>query len=201
VPYSRAALRRRFGFEDTDLVLVVLARLEPQKGHAVLLEALPSVRREFPRMRLVCVGDGSLRDGLERQAVNLGLSDAVRFVGYQKDVAEWLAIADLSVLPSFYEGLPLVAIESLAAGCAMVATAVDGTPEVVVNEKTGLTVEAGNAAELAEAICRLLRDDDLRRSLGQTGQEWVAEHFSRQGQIERTEALYLEGRRRTGLSA
>jgi len=112
-------------------------------------------------------------------------------VGYQHDVGNWFALADVVVLPSFYEGMPLVAIEALAAGRAMVATAVDGTSEVVIHEKTGLTVAAGDPSALAGAICQLLRDPAKRRDLGHSGKQWVRDHFSEEGQIQKTEQLYL----------
>ena len=186
-----AGLKSRLGFADGDPVLVVLGRLEPQKGHRVLLDALPAVLREFPRARLVCVGEGILRDHLREQVRALGLEASVRFVGYQTNVTDWLALADLTVLPSFYEGLPLVAIESLAAGRPVVATAVDGTPEVVVDGRTGLLVPPGDAAGLANAICRLLREPGLRRSLGEAGRRHVLDGYSQERQIRQTQELYL----------
>jgi glycosyltransferase involved in cell wall biosynthesis len=184
-------IKQSLGFAGDDPVLLVLGRLEPQKGHGVLLEALPYVRSELPAIRLVCVGDGCLRAELEQQAEALQLRDAVRFVGFQANVADWFALADLSVLPSFYEGLPLVAIESLAAGRPVVATQVDGTPEVIVNEETGLTVPPGDPIALAHAILRLLKDADLRRRLASAGRNWVLKHFSHEQQIERTQQLYM----------
>src|SRR5579872_134836 len=107
--FGACGMRHALGFEERHLVLVVLARLEPQKGHDILLNAMPQILGSFPNARLVCVGDGALRTKLELQADILGISGAVRFVGYQNDVRDWLAMADVSVLPSYYEGLPFVA--------------------------------------------------------------------------------------------
>jgi glycosyltransferase involved in cell wall biosynthesis len=196
-------LRASLGFEDSDPVLVVIGRLEPQKGHRVLLDALPLVMREFPAMRLVCVGEGALRAELEAKSAALGLANAVRFVGQQANVPDWLALADVAVLPSLYEGLPLAAIETLAAQRAMVATAVDGTPEVIVDDQTGLLVPPEDAGALAGALCRLLRDPALRASLASAGRERVAQHFSEERQVARTEALYEMGlhRQRSSLHA
>ena len=193
-----SGLRQSLGFGPPDPVLVVAGRLEPQKGHRVLLDALPAVLHEFPQARLVCVGSGSLRSELEARVRELGLADSLRFVGHQSNISDWLALADLTILPSFYEGLPLVAIESLAAGRPMVATAVDGTPEIVVNGETGLTVPPGDARALAQAICRLLGDPMLQERLARRGREWVLERFSAEQQIRRTEILYRFGLERRG---
>ena len=188
-------LRRRLGLDKRNLIIVVPARLEPQKGHRVLIEALPKVLPQFPQVRVVCIGEGSLRTGLEEKVRGLGLKEIVRFVGFQKNVPEWLVLADLTVLPSLYEGLPLAAIESLAAARAIVATAVDGTPEIVVDGKAGLTVPPDNPERLASAICTLLRDASLRQRMGTWGRRWVCEHFSEKQQVQKTEELYLEALR------
>ena len=185
-----AGLKASLGFNEDDPVLVIAARLEPQKGHLVLLRAMQSVRVAFPRVRLVCLGDGCLRNELETQVREKGLEGSVRFLGYQSNVTDWLALACLTVLPSFWEGLPLSAIESLAAGCPMVATAVDGTPEAVINGETGFTVPPGDPESLASAICRMLRQPELRRIMGAAGRKWVMEHFSEQQQIRQTQDLY-----------
>lgn len=184
-------LRPSLGLRETDRVLLVAARLEPQKGHRVLLEALPDVLREFPNVKVLCLGDGQLRGELEERSRTLGLEGAVFFLGHRLNIPDWLALAEFTVLPSFYEGLPLAAIESLAAGRTLVATAVDGTAEVVVHEKTGLTVPAGDAPLLANAIKRLLRDTHLRKTMAVAGRQWVMEHFSQTQQVRETENVYI----------
>lgn len=185
-------LKHSLGFGEADPVLLVLGRLEPQKGHRYLLEALPAILREFPEAKLVSLGDGCLRSELEEMTRGLGVAGAVRFVGFQSNVSDWLALADVSVLPSLYEGLPLVALESLAAVRPVVASAVDGTVEIVLDGKTGFAVPPAEPARLSEAILRLLRDPELRRKFGEAGRKLVLENFSQEQQIHKTEEFYLE---------
>lgn len=177
-------------------VICVLARLEPQKGHGVLLDALPPLVKAFPGLKVCFVGDGALRRSLEQRVQQEGLSDTVEFVGYQEDVLPWISKSDLMVLPSFYEGLPLVAIEALAMEKPVVATAVDGTPEVVLEGKTGLTVPPGDSTALGKAIGRLLADSALRRSFGKAGRRYVLDNFTEERQVARTEEFYLQAFRR-----
>jgi len=169
----------------------VAARLEPQKGHRFLIEALPAVLQEFPRAQVVCLGEGSLRQELEALVAQRGLAANIRFAGYQTDVWNWFSAADLSVLPSLFEGLPMTALESLAAGCPIVATAVDGTPEVVFHEKTGLLVPPSNPDALAAAIRRTLRDPLKAREMANAGRDFVLDNFSVEKLVQRTQQFYL----------
>ena len=185
-------LRRALGFGPRDPVLAVVARIEPQKGHAILLEALALVRESLPAVRLAIVGEGSLRGAIEERARALRLGGSVRFVGHQTRVADWLALADVVVLPSFYEGLPLAALEALAAERAVVATAVDGTPEAIRDGETGLTVPPGDPSSLAWAILRLVRDPELARRLAREGRRTVEREFTIERQARETQLLYQE---------
>jgi len=185
------ALRRELGLSPSQPVLLVAGRLEPQKGHRFLLDALPSICAEFPGLLLFCVGEGSLMSELQHHARDLGIADAVRFAGYQRDMPRWYALADIVVLPSLFEGLPITAIEALASEKPMVATAVDGTPEIVVDGITGLTVPPRDSVALALAIARLLRDPELRATLACQGRELVERSFSIERMVEQIENLYL----------
>jgi glycosyltransferase involved in cell wall biosynthesis len=190
-------IRESLGFSKSDLVLLVMARLEPQKGHAILFQALLLLRAEFPHLRLICLGIGALEDELTKTVRKLGLEDKVRFVGFRSNVGDWLAAVDIGVLPSFYEGLPLTAVETLAAGIPLVATAVDGTPEVIINGETGFLVPPGDPVALAEAIGQLARQPELRRQFAVAGRDWVLKRFTIQRQVEQTSNLYLSEWRRS----
>jgi glycosyltransferase involved in cell wall biosynthesis len=191
-------MRSRFEFSENDRILLVPARLEPQKGHRVLFEALPKVLAEFPAVRVVCAGEGALLPGLREQVDKLGFANRVSFVGRQSKLEDWFALCEFTVLPSFFEGLPLVAVESLAAGRPMVATAVDGTPEVIVDGKSGLTVPASDPSALAAAICRLLRDSNLCRTMARAGRQWAIENFTQKMQLDKTQELYVDLLRAAG---
>lgn len=184
-------LRARLGLSGDEPVLLVMARLEPQKRHADLLAAMPTVLRQHPRAQLVLAGDGRLRGELESQCARMGIANHVHFVGHQNEVAPWLTLATLTVLPSWFEGLPLAALESLAAGRAVVASAVDGTTEVVRDGETGLTYPAGDCDRLTQALLRALADPAACRRWGAQGRRWVERHFDQQAQVSRTAALYI----------
>ncbi len=191
VTADSSRLRTSLEITDDEVVLVVPGRLEPQKGHRFLLQAMPLIQQRFPKTRLVCVGDGSLRTALEQMATGLRLTKPVLFVGYQSKIQDWYALADVIVMPSLYEGLPLVAIEALAASRPVVATAVDGTSEVIIDGRTGLSVPSQDPEALAHAICTLLSDSALRERVAKTGHDWVWEKFTQERQIAQTQDYYL----------
>jgi glycosyltransferase involved in cell wall biosynthesis len=187
----RAATRAALGLGDQPACLT-LARLDDQKGHRHLIDALAILAPRRPNLVTLLAGEGPLEQALRAQCAALGLADRVRFLGHRRDVPELLEAADLVVLPSLYEGLPLVAIEALAARRPMVATEVDGTPEVVIHERTGLLAPPANPPALAAAIERLLDDPALASRLASEGCKFVQENFALQRQIEQTAALYSE---------
>jgi glycosyltransferase involved in cell wall biosynthesis len=163
-----------------------VARLAPQKDHATLLEA---ARRLPEGVRVVIVGDGELREELERRADGL----PVELTGARDDVPELLASFDVFAFPSLFEGLCLAVIEAQAAGVPVVATPVGGIRETVVDGETGLLVPPRDPAALAAAIRRLLDDPDLARRLADEARRRVRERYSERRMVELTLGLY-EGR-------
>ena len=182
------ALRTRLaGAPDRPLVLTA-ARLSPQKAIDVLLSAAALV----PDAVFIIAGDGPERSGLEARAHALGIAPRVRFLGARDDVPELLAICDLFVLPSLFEGLPLSVLEAMAAGKPVVATRIPGTDEAVADGETGLLVTPGDAPALAAAIRAFLSDPVRARRAGEAGQDRVRTQFSARAMVDGVAAAYEE---------
>jgi glycosyltransferase involved in cell wall biosynthesis len=186
-----AQARAELGLADQPVVLM-LARFSAEKGHALLIDSIRLLVRRWPRLIVLLAGDGPEEAEIKTQCIYHGLRNNVRFLGYRTDAQRLFAAADVVVLPSKIEGLPLVAVEALAAGRPVVATAVGGTPEVVIHEETGLLVPPDDATSFADALDRLLSDPDLRVRLGSRGRALVEERYDVQTQIDRTLALYRQ---------
>ncbi len=185
------AIRQHLNIPDQAPVLGAVGRLEAQKGHRFLLDALPTILAKAPETRLVLLGQGSLQTALEAQIERLGLGHAVIFAGFQRDVSAYMDAMDVVVLPSLYEGMPLTAIEASASAKPVVATAVDGTPEVIRHGETGLLVPPSHPSALAEAILTLLHRPDLAGQYGAAARQWALQHFDIRRQVAETERLYL----------
>ncbi len=151
-----------------------------RKGLSFLLEAVARLRAERPDVRLTVVGDGPERAEAEATAQAAGIGDRVQFTGYQSSaqVAEWLSRADVFVLPSLAEGVPIVLMEAMAAGVPVVATNVGGTSELVVDGENGFLVPPTVTDALVSRIGQLLDDPELRGRLGRAGRETVVRDFS-----------------------
>lgn len=187
---DRASARRRLHLPLDEPVLLCLGRLDPPKGQTYLLKAMPAILRHVPTARLLFAGDGRLRAALEAEAQRLALNGQVRFLGYRADVAALLAAADLLVIPSTREGIPLALLEAMAAGLPVVATDVGGIPEAVRRDETGLLVPPGDPTALAAAAAALLRDPVRARTMGERGRARYHEQFTVERLVQETEALY-----------
>ncbi|MEA3407267.1 MAG: glycosyltransferase [Chloroflexota bacterium] len=189
-PAAAEKLRDAWSIQPETAIIGTVGRFVTPKGHIYLLDALASLRNQMPDIRALIIGDGPLRSSIETSVKALGLAEIVILTGTRHDIPELLSLLDLFVLPSLWEGLPIAILEAMAAGLPVVATRVGGVPEVVVDGETGLLVPPGDPDALAQAILRLLRDPDLRHRMGQAGRARVAEHFSVEQMVRKTEALY-----------
>jgi glycosyltransferase involved in cell wall biosynthesis len=153
-------------------------RLSPEKGFGVLVEAAAIVARSHPEVGFVHFGDGPLLETIRRRIGELGLEVKFILAGFRTDMDRFLPHWDLSVLPSFTEGLPTVVLESYAAGVPVVATAVGGTPEAVADGVDGYLVPPGDRAALAGRIVDVLKDDKKRVEMGRLGRERVRAEFT-----------------------
>jgi glycosyltransferase involved in cell wall biosynthesis len=193
----REAVRKELGLDDATPLCGVVGRLEPQKGHRCLLAAWPAVVRALPDARLLVIGEGRLRPRLEAQVRAGGLAESVVFTGFRADIARLLDGVDVVALSSLWEGMPLTAIEAAAMARPIVATAVDGTVEVVRDGVTGLLVPPEDPPAFARALLALLSNPAQARRLGEAARADALERFDLGRQVEATAAVYrraLDGR-------
>lgn len=189
-PGRDRSLYRELGLNSDHILIGTVARFTEQKGHQYLIEAVPEVTRIYPSARFIFIGDGPLHSELDRLVRSLGVSEAVHFLGFRKDIPRLLRNLDLFVLPSMYEGLPNVVLEAMACGLPVIATAVDGTPEAVVHGKTGFLVPSGQPKSLEDAIISLLNEPGKLKQFGRAGRKRIENQFSLEGQVARFVALY-----------
>jgi glycosyltransferase involved in cell wall biosynthesis len=182
------AARLALGLSRHTAIVGTVSRLRPEKGIDVLLQAFSQVERA----ELVIIGDGGECDTLKKLAAELGLTGRVHWAGYRSNISELLAAFDLYVQPSLHEGLPNTVLEAMAARLPVVATAVGGTTEAVLNDVTGRLLSPGDPAALAGAINFLLGEADTRQTMGQAGFERVKKYFNVEQMVAQTESLYTE---------
>lgn len=199
---SDAGLARSLLNVTNDACLIgTVGRLIPVKGYEILLEAVAGIELDF---RLLIMGDGPLKDRLERVSLELGLADKVKFLGFISDVSRMLSGLDIFVLPTLGEGFGLVLLEAMAHRLPIVSTNTMAVPEIVEDQKTGILVPPRDVAALKEAIELLIRAVDQRAKMGKRGWEKLIRMFSVDKMVYQTGGLYqelLDGYRRDETNA
>ena len=168
----------------------LVGRLTEGKGHRQLFQAAREILVRHPNTVLFVVGDGPLKSRLEDLARELGIASSVFFTGKRSDMVGVYAALDIFVLPSLYEGLPMVILEALAAKRAVIATRVGAVPDLILEGNTGLLIEPADIPALGNAMIRLMTDAGLRRSLGENGAAFVRKQFSAQSMAGKYLELY-----------
>lgn len=184
-------IRDSLGIPADALVIGTVGRLAKVKRHDRLLKAFFDVRSKLPQLHLLIVGDGPQRSSLENLADQLGLASHTHFVGFQEEVAPYLAAMNVFVQTSETEGMPIAILEAWASNCPVVATRVGGVPELIDDGKTGLLCEFGDHPSLVRAIDRLLHDPDLTAALTSAACQQVAERYGIQSVLRSYHSHYL----------
>lgn len=191
----RHAIRQRLYIADEAWVVGIVGQIRAAKGHEELLRAAQQICAQRPDVHFVVVGesysanDQTFQEQLRARVALLGLEHVFRFVGYREDVAAWMQAMDVLAVPSWQESFGRVVVEGLAAGCAVVATAVGGIPEIITHERTGLLIPPRDSERLAQGILRLICDTELRQTLVAQGL-LRAKDFDIEQHILQMQALY-----------
>jgi glycosyltransferase involved in cell wall biosynthesis len=170
--------RRHLGLPPDAKVIGMIAQLIPRKGHRYLLEALPQILNAVPETRVLLLGKGALEAELRRRCAAMGLSEAVRFLGFREDLHAVLPCIDLVVHPAEMEGLGVALLQAAACAIPIVASPVGGIPEIVREAESGYLVPVGATRTLADRIIALLEHPELARAMGRRGREIAEQHFS-----------------------
>jgi glycosyltransferase involved in cell wall biosynthesis len=194
---SRRRLRREASRDDDDLILGYLGRITPNKGFEDLLDAATRLRAMFPTLHLWIGGSSSegerwYEDGLRSRVSSLGLSDSVRFCGWQERGEEFLSAIDLFVVPSRHEAFGLTTVEAMACARPVVGFRAAGTAEIVEDGETGLLADPSGetAANLTQGIQQLLRNPQRLQALGDRGRQRTMEVFSHNAMMARLHAEF-----------
>ncbi|MCC7118163.1 MAG: glycosyltransferase [Anaerolineales bacterium] len=191
---DRREVRAEFDLQENDIFLLSVGRLVRQKAHEILISAMPQILKRHPNVKLGICGDGVLRTKLETQIENLRLASSVKLLGRWDNVSRFLIAADIFVLPSRWEGLPIALLEAMSAGLPVVATNVEGVDEVIVERESGFLVPVENSQLLAEAILKLIDDPRLLIDMGKAAQAQVFENYTEERMCEQYLALMLKYR-------
>jgi len=184
-------MRQRLGIPDDAFpVIGMLANLREMKGHGDLIAAAVTLKRDFPKMRIICAGTDTSNGAVPAAAQTAGVDDVVFFPGFLQDTQLFLATLDIFTLPSHWEGLPVSIIEAMHAARPIVATNVGGIPEMLQDQHTALLVPPGDPTRLVGALDRLARDSALRGQLAAAAQNRALQEFHLPTMVARYETLY-----------
>jgi glycosyltransferase involved in cell wall biosynthesis len=190
-PDQKRNVKKGLGLSDNSFIVGTAGRLMPVKGPQYLIKAARYVISKYPETFFIFMGDGRLRQNLEKEAFSLGIKENIIFMGWRNDVANIISIYDVFALPSLNEGMGRVLVEVMALGKPIVASNVGGIPDLVIDGKNGFLVPARNPKELAKYIQILIEEDEKREKMGLAG-KMSAQNFSNEIMVERIANLYNE---------
>lgn len=178
--------------DDGNFVVGNIGRLSEQKGMEYFIESVPKILKKYPQTRFVIAGNGEDEQKLFSLVKKLGIEEYIKFLGYRKDVQNLMSQLDLIVLSSLWEGLPLTPIEAYSVGRTIVATRVDGTPEIVRDGVDGYLIDPKSSEQIAEAVCKVIENDEKREQMEMNAKERYVQEFSFVQLAEKYSRFYEE---------
>jgi glycosyltransferase involved in cell wall biosynthesis len=188
---ERIKTRREFNIPNNAKLLVTVAVLRELKGIQFMIRAMPSILSNYPEVYYLVIGNGNYREALEQEVDKTGVRHRVIFAGQRNDIPQLLAASDLFILPTLTEALPTVLAEAMAARLPIIASAVGGVPEMVIDGENGLLLPSGDSETLASACLLMMADEERRKAMGERGWQVVTEKFNIHVQVDRLKNLYL----------
>jgi glycosyltransferase involved in cell wall biosynthesis len=187
---STGEAKERLGIPSDRLLIGAIGRLSAEKGFDLLIQAADALLKEGLDLELLIVGDGDQMPHLRRQIAEMDHGERVRLLGYRQDTIELYEAMDVFALSSLREGLPNVVLEAMSLEVPVVATIIAGIPRLIRDGENGLLVPPGDVGELTRALARVLRDAELRDSLGACGRQTVEDHYDFGARMRKIGSLY-----------
>lgn len=185
-------IKKKFNIPVKSPVIGMIGRLSEQKAPEYLLYAAPQILTQHPESIFLIVGDGEKKHSLIQLSKKLNIDDHVKFLGNRDDIPDILSMMDVFVLPSLWEGLGRSLTEAMYFGIPVVATQVEGVPELVEHGRTGYLIQPRDCEALSEYVVQLLDDKTLRKRMGQLGKQKVTEDFSADRMVAQIDQLYID---------
>jgi len=180
-----------FGLDPNAPIIGSVGRLDEEKGTTYLLDAIPVIQEEIPEVKVLIIGNGTLRTELEEKAQRLGIAEDVVFTGERRDVARLYKLMDVKVIPSINEGMPLTLLEAMTAGTPVVATKAGGIVELIEDEQNGRLVPPQRPEEIAHAVVTLLQNSEYHQDIAEEAQKRVQKYDIRNS-MRKIEEIYCE---------
>ena len=188
---QKSEVRREFGLTKNIPVIGAIGRMVWPKGFEYLIRSIHEIAKNYPKVKVLLVGDGSLKRNLEGLTERLDLKDRIFFTGFRSDIKNILSAVDLLVVPSLLEGFPMITLEAMAMAKPIVAANIDGITEQITDGVDGILVPPKDPADLAKAVIRVLNDKELARTMGLAARKKVEQEFSLERMVSETEKVYL----------
>ncbi len=191
-PNNGTKMRNKYGFKENETLLLFIGHLEPFKGIFELLDAFYEISKKNQNVKIIIIGEGHAEKKIKETVAKYNLSDYITFTGKisPETIQNFYQMADIFVLPSYTEGLPLVVIEAMACGLPVVASCVGGIPEIVKNNINGFLVPPRNKEKLTQKLEFLINDEKLRKKFGEKSLEAIDDEFNIDKKINKFIKLY-----------